>query len=492
MRAEFRSEGRKVDAFDKNLGSTQRQFEELTVQITNDEEENKKNRPESREATAQTNEAIEAIKVTQAKIEPRQAQALQQLQKQVLQELDERGRQETNGERQPQWRGDNTGARSEWVTRARAQPQKTIENNNNVPPPSRYTDIARKEERIRPQTTNTNGVLALGYVRYWKDQSIDEIRKALRAEIGLQTSAPANHSGRAKRNEHWSDVDAVRHINIFGTLAAPLLEVACTLDKVETLRTFFENQGLQVYDIHMSPWIDPTVAEVNETDNRKIAIRLRIHFARVLLAWWKAAHYIFSPETRLFYRRAFLQLIAEDGKIYDWPVFIKAIHIDDNNVNNKKDNPRAWFEYKQGFEFLDETETGKKAAVTVQSFSSNTAKAKTATPKRRRQDNQTINDNDTDTQKIPSQNRPPRNAQDQHQQTRQVDNDELSRTLYTTPTATRRNNDERLIDDFINMKESMVEGRTERKMLTQITNSAKRLALPYPRASIGKIRVQVQ
>lgn len=119
---------------------------------------------------------------------------------------------------------------------------------------------------------------------------------------------------------------------------------------------------------------------------------MRNPFARILLARWKGAHYIYRADTRLFYRRLLLQLITENGKLHDWPAFIKAIHIDAAGVNNRKDNPRIWFEYKQGFEFITETESGKKAAVTVHSFSPNTAPSQTPTPKRRQQSDQPTTD----------------------------------------------------------------------------------------------------
>lgn len=46
-----------------------------------------------------------------------------------------------------------------------------------------------------------------------------------------------------------------------------------------------------------------------------------------------------------------------------WPAFVKAIHIDATNVTNRKDNPRVWFEYKPGYDFLEEDATNRKETV---------------------------------------------------------------------------------------------------------------------------------
>lgn len=125
------------------------------------------------------------------------------------------------------------------------------------------------------------------------------------------------------------------------------MEIACTPEKEAKLREFFEQQEVEVGDNELKPCIDPAIQETTETDNRKIALRLKNHFARMLLAWLKAANYVYSPETRLFYRRSLRQLIAGNNKLFEWP-FLLAVHIDAEEATNKKDRPRIWFEYKVG------------------------------------------------------------------------------------------------------------------------------------------------
>lgn len=359
MRSEFRTVGIKVDAFEKHLNTTQSKVDRLAGQMTEASKQQNTFQKEARAVSAKTDAAIDNLKTVPEELTKDQENVLQQLQKQVLQELDDKNLSVNLQENGAQAVRTNNNAHSEWIERARQQPQTEVAEGRNEQPPKRYTEIARKEDKVRPQTTNKNGALTLLYVKDWKDESVGTIKKALRNEIGQQTGAPAGHNGRAQIREQWPNIDAVRHINIFGSPTSPLMEIACTPDKAETVRNFFMKQDIQVYYVQLNPCIYPAVVESNEADNRKIATRLRNHFGRILLAWWKAAHYIYSPDTRLFYRRQLLQLIAEDGKLYDWPAFITEMHIDASNVNNRKDNPRIWFQYKPGYEYLTETEAGK-------------------------------------------------------------------------------------------------------------------------------------
>lgn len=215
-------------------------------------------------------------------------------------------------------------------------------------------DIARKEELTHPQTGDTNGALSLVNVRDWKDEMINVIKKALRMEIGqlkgrpameigqltgspAVTGSPDGHNGKDENAEHFPDVYAVRHINVFGSQTSLLMEISCTPEKEETLRTFFEQQGIEVCDGQINPCIDPAILETVETDKRKIALRLKNHFVRILLAWWKAANYVYSPDIRLFYKRTLRHLISGDGKLFQWIYFIHAVHIDAEAV--KKERP---------------------------------------------------------------------------------------------------------------------------------------------------------
>lgn len=239
--------------------------------------------------------------------------------------------------------------------------------------------------KSRPQTKNTNGALCLVYVIDWRDMSIGAVKKAVRLEIGQTTIRMDGNNTGGRQDTPWPDVDVVRYINKYGSLAKSLLEVAYTPEKADIVCDFFTNQGITVFYGQLNPCVDPTLVDDPEEDTVKIAKRMKKHFLRVLLAWWKGAHYISSPDTRLYYKRTLQKLISGDNKLFKWPAFVKAIHIDAGEVNGRKDNPRIWFEYKDGYEYLKEDGTDMKAAVKVQSFSTYAANAVAPAARRKRQ-----------------------------------------------------------------------------------------------------------
>lgn len=123
------------------------------------------------------------------------------------------------------------------------------------------------------------------YVRDWKDESIGIVKKALRSEIGMLTGGPSNQTRKGHRNEPCLDGDAVRHIKQFESPKSPLMEIVCTPEKADNLREFFMKQGINVFDAQFNPCIDQDIHDTNENDNRKLDMRLRNHFASLLLAW---------------------------------------------------------------------------------------------------------------------------------------------------------------------------------------------------------------
>lgn len=355
-----------------------------------------------------------------------------------------------------------------------AATQTNAGNERKTPLPTRYTEIEIKEERPRPRTSNTNGGLNLVYIRDWRNESIGVIKKALRIEIGQTTGDSASNKGNQQRDDPWPDVNAVRHINQYGTPTSPLLEIACTPDKTDVFRNFFNGQGIEICEGDLNPCIDPAIMVNNETDNKKLAKRLKNHFVRLLLSWWKAAHYVYSPDTRLFYRRSLLQLISGSGNLFEWPAFVTAVHIDASNVSSRKDSPRIWFQYKAGYEFLDEDETNRKAAVSVQSFSTASQVTPTPASKVRRQSGQDqTGDKGTTPVALAQQTQP----------TQPANGDEVNdvaRTLYATPASTCRNVN--LVNQFVDGHIGDIDDETERNTILQITNSNKQPALVDPGA----------
>lgn len=87
MRSEFRAVGRKFDAFETNLGTTQQQVEKLSEQMTKAVDPQKTYQIEARAAAEKTNSEITAIQAAQEKLYLTQTKSLQQLKDQVLKEL---------------------------------------------------------------------------------------------------------------------------------------------------------------------------------------------------------------------------------------------------------------------------------------------------------------------------------------------------------------------------------------------------------------------
>lgn len=124
-----------------------------------------------------------------------------------------------------------------------------------------------------------------------------------------------------------------------------------------------------------------------------------------------------------------------------------AIHIDANNVESRKDNPRVWLEYKEGYGFLAEEETNKIAAVPVQSFSTGSSTTQAPAQKRRRQSNQEQTKESDQAQSV-AKHQPPRPSQPTSGKEVYPDgNKGIARTLYGTPASTRRNIN--LVNQFI-------------------------------------------
>lgn len=89
-------------------------------------------------------------------MEAQQTEALQQLQQQVLKELEEKI-QGTSRQKAPSQTTTGNKDDSEWVKRAKKYPHHS--KGQDESPPKKYSYIARKEQKPRPQTVNTNGGL---------------------------------------------------------------------------------------------------------------------------------------------------------------------------------------------------------------------------------------------------------------------------------------------------------------------------------------------
>lgn len=140
--------------------------------------------------------------------------------------------------------------------------------------------------------------------------------------------------------------------------------------------------------------------------------------------------------------------------------------------------------------------------MTVHYFSTHTAAAQTPAEKRGRPSEQDGEGAKKTTPAIgerSEQQSPARNQRDNPNQNlgntgaMTVDNnDEVARTLYTTPAPRRNNLEEEIIDKFIDMEDSTMDGNVEKEMLLQVSNSARKLVPNDPKGSRNKGRVQVR
>lgn len=148
--------------------------------------------------------------------------------------------------------------------------------------------------------------------------------------------------------EIWPYLDAVRHINQFGSPEQPMMEIACTPEKSDIVREFLHDNNIETWPVTTNPFTDPTV---DAADESQAAYKKRIgHFTRVLAAWWKAANFVQSRDTALFYQRLIKQAIQGNDALHQWPKHVIGVSLDARGVNDSNENPDIAFEYTEGFD----------------------------------------------------------------------------------------------------------------------------------------------
>lgn len=98
--------------------------------------------------------------------------------------------------------------------------------------------MARRLSKVRPTTTQTNGALARIYAKDWRSEPVGLVKKAPRQEIAEWTRMRSMDEDQADSAEVWPDLDAVRHVKQFGSPEAPVIEIDCVPEKVDTVREF--------------------------------------------------------------------------------------------------------------------------------------------------------------------------------------------------------------------------------------------------------------
>lgn len=74
----------------------------------------------------------------------------------------------------------------------------------------------------------------------WRKEPVGTVKRALRQKILAWSSQAAINDRAEEQEEVIIDIDAVRHLNQFGTSEKPLMEIACTPEKADLVRNFFE------------------------------------------------------------------------------------------------------------------------------------------------------------------------------------------------------------------------------------------------------------
>lgn len=88
-----------------------------------------------------------------------------------------------------------------------------------------------------------------------------------------------------QQTEIMPDIDAVRHLNQFCSLDNPIMEVACTSERADLVRRFFQESEIQLWPQDINPLRDPPTDESLAATRRHLGHTIRIH-----TAWWKTAH----------------------------------------------------------------------------------------------------------------------------------------------------------------------------------------------------------
>lgn len=146
-------------------------------------------------------------------------------------------------------------------------------------PVGKYTRMARRSQNNRKTATQTNGNLVTMYVRDWRSEPVGRVKKALRQEIAEWSENENMEDGATTEGTAEPDIDAIRHVNQFGTPAVPVMEIACTPEKLDLLERFFQANQIAIWT-DINPFFEQSV---DAADNSLDAKRYRIaHFTRLL------------------------------------------------------------------------------------------------------------------------------------------------------------------------------------------------------------------
>lgn len=83
------------------------------------------------------------------------------------------------------------------------------------------------------------------YVKDWRSEPVGVAQKALRNDIAEWVRNKEAEEGSMYTGEVWPDMDAVLHVNQFGSTEKPMMEIACAPDKSDIVREFFHGNNIE-------------------------------------------------------------------------------------------------------------------------------------------------------------------------------------------------------------------------------------------------------
>lgn len=160
------------------------------------------------------------------------------------------------------------------------------------------------------------------------------------------------------------DIDAVLHLNQFGTLEHTLIKIACTPERVVLVKNFFRATEIELWPDNFNPLMAP---DTPTTDESTPAVKLHVHhFTGLLVAWWKAAHYVKNKDMADYYTCIMGKVVHSPGELYGWSKLVIGVSVDGRGVAEPKKNPKVDFEYEVGHEDL--AATTNRQGLTIRSF----------------------------------------------------------------------------------------------------------------------------
>lgn len=255
----------------------------------------------------------------------------------------------------------------------------------------KYTAMERRSQTNKRSATQTNGNLIRTYVRDWRSEPVGKVERALRQEIAEWQHSQNMEDEANQHTQIEPDVDAIRHVKQFGSPAVPMMEIACVPEKSDIVLKFLHSNGIETWK-NINPFLEQSIDVMdNSPDDRRYRTA---HFTRLLLAWWKAANFVQSRDTYLYYQRLINAAFRSPEGLHEWPKGITGISIDAHGISDSKANRDIQFEYEVGVEPPPSTTT-RNEKLQIRSLATGGTRAPLPAQKRLRQARQETEPNNS-------------------------------------------------------------------------------------------------